>query len=179
MKQLPLAALFTSVLLSAAVQAQQKKMEAPRPAPEMKQLEYFVGNWHSEAEMKPGPWGPGGKMSGEDKCSWMEGGFFVVCHSEGSGAMGKMHGIGVMGYDAARKAYTWNGFNSMGENERADGSVSGTTWTYTSDTMMGGQPGKGRYTIVAMSPKSYEFKAESSADGKTWTMMMEGKVTKK
>jgi hypothetical protein len=180
MKRLQLAVLLTSGLLaSAAVQAQEKKMEAPKPAPEAKRLDYFVGNWHSEGQMKPGPWGPGGKMSGEDKCSWMEEGFFVVCHSEGSGPMGTMHGIGVMGYDAAKKTYTWNGFNSMGENEHASGTVDGKTWTYTNDSTMGGKPMKGRYTIVEQSPKSYDFRFESSEDGKTWATLMEGKVTRK
>lgn len=181
MRLLKLAVLVASGLLTAAAaaQAQEKKMEAPKPAPEVKRLEFFVGNWISEGEMKPGPWGPGGKMTGTSHCSWMPGGFFVVCNEDGSGAMGKMHGLGVLGYDAAAKSYTWNGFNSMGENEHAAGSVDGKTWTYTNESVMNGKPIKGRYTIVETSPASYDFKMETSEDGKTWGGMMEGKVTKK
>ncbi|HTO88330.1 MAG TPA: DUF1579 family protein [Thermoanaerobaculia bacterium] len=186
MRYLKLAILVTSGLLTAAAaaQAQEKKteapkMEAPKPTPEVKKLDYFAGDWHSEADMKPGPWGAGGKMTGESHCAWMGGGFFLVCHDQASGAMGKMQGLGVMGYDAVAKAYTWNGFNSAGENERATGSVDGKTWTYTNESMMNGKMIKGRYTMVEKSPTSYDFKMETSEDGKTWTQMMEGKVTRK
>jgi Protein of unknown function (DUF1579) len=180
MKHPKLAALVTSGLLTAAAAAQaQEKMEAPKPSPEVKKLAFFVGNWHSEGEMKPGPWGPGGKMSGDSRCTWMSGDFFVVCHEEAAGSMGKVNGLGVMGYDADGKAYTWNGFNSMGENDRAMGTYDGKTWTYNNESMMNGKPMKGRYVIVETSPTSYDFKMESSEDGKTWTALMEGKVTKK
>ena len=181
MRNWKLAILVASGWLAAvaAAQAQEKKMELPKPGPEHKKLDYFVGNWHSEGEMKDGPWGPGGKMSGEAKCSWMPGEFFVVCHDEGVGPMGKMHGLGVMGYDAAAKAYTWNGFNSVGENEHASGTVEGKTWTYTNESMMGGKPMKGRYTMVEKSPTSYTFKFEGSGDEEAWSTLMEGTVTKK
>src|SRR4029079_1391256 len=86
----------------------------------------------------PGPWGAGGKVTGESRCSWMQGGYFVVCHETASGAMGKIEGLGVMGYDTNAKQYTWNGFNSMGENERAVGKRDGKTWTYEADNMKGG-----------------------------------------
>jgi hypothetical protein len=33
--------------------------------------------------------------------------------------------------------------------------------------------------MVETSPTSYDFKMETSEDGKTWSPMMEGKVTKK
>ncbi len=180
MKHFKLAILVTAALLTAAAaaQAQEKKMEAPKPAPEVQKLGFFVGNWTSEGDMKPSPWGPGGKMTGMSHCSWMQGGFFVVCHEEGSGPMGKMNGLGVMGYDAAAKGYTWNGFNSMGENEHAVGSVDGKTWTYTNESMMNGKLMKGRYTMVETSASGYDFKLETSEDGKTWNSMMEGKVAK-
>ena len=96
-------------------------MEMPKPGMEHQKMSYFLGKWHSTGTLKPGPWGPGGAMSGDDTCSLMPGGFFVVCNSEGSGPLGKMNGLGVMGYDAEKKVYTWNGFNNMGENEKAAG----------------------------------------------------------
>jgi hypothetical protein len=180
MKHRKLTVLLSSCFLAAGVAtAQEKKMEAPKPGPEHKKLEYFVGDWQSEGEMKAGPWGAGGKMTGSEHCSWMPGGFFVLCHEEGTSPMGNVKGIAVSGYDPVAKAYTWNGFNSMGENENAAGSFDGKTWTYTNESMMGGKMIKGRYTIAASSPTSYDFKLETSEDGKTWGVMMEGKVTKK
>ena len=164
---------------SAAAPAQEKKgMEMPKPGPEHQKMSYFLGKWHSTATLKPGPWGPGGPVNGDDECSLMQGGFFVVCKSEGSGPMGKMSGIGIMGYDAAKKSYTWNGFNSMGENESAQGTVAGKVWTYNGQNMMGGKALKTRYTMTEASPSSYDFKAESSEDGSNWTTIMEGHVTK-
>jgi len=38
-------------------------VQGPKPAPELKQVEYFVGTWFSEGDMKPSPMGPGGKMT--------------------------------------------------------------------------------------------------------------------
>ena len=114
-------------------------MEMPKPGMEHQKMSYFLGKWHSTGTLKPGPWGPGGAMSGDDTCSLMPGGFFVVCNSEGSGPLGKMNGLGVMGYDAEKKVYTWNGFNNMGENEQAQGTVSGKVWTYRGENSMGGK----------------------------------------
>jgi hypothetical protein len=189
MKHLKLALTASCLLIVAfAAQAQEKKMEAkadakkmemPKPAPEVKNLGYFVGDWTSEGNLKPGPWGAGGKMTGASHCAWMPGNYFVVCNETDSGAMGNMHGLGVLGYDPATKMYTYNGFNSMGENEHAAGTRDGNTWTYTNESMMGGKMMKGRYTMTETSPTGYEYKLETSEDGKTWTSMMEGKVTKK
>ena len=185
MRHMKIALLLTSGLLTATVAAQaqekkseERKMEMPKPAAEHKRLGFFVGNWKSEGEAKPGPWGPGGKMTGDSHCTWMSGGYFVVCHENASGAMGKMQGLGVFGYDPNAKQYTWNGFNSMGENEHATGKLDGKVWTYENESAMGGKTMKGRYTITETSPTSYDFKFEMSEDGKTWNGMMEGKVTK-
>ena len=186
MKHMKVAILLATGLLTAAAAAEaqekkseEKKMEMPKPGPEHKKLGYFVGDWRSETDVKPGPWGPGGKMTGDSHCTWMDGGYFVVCRENATGSMGKIQGLGIMGWDASSKQYTWNGFNSMGENERATGTLEGKTWTYVNESMMGGKTVKGRYTMTEMSPTSYGFKFEMSEDGKTWSSMMDGKVTKK
>lgn len=164
---------------AASAAAQEKKgMDMPKPGPEQQKMTYFLGKWHSTATLKPGPWGPGGPVNGDDECTLMQGGFFVVCKSEGSGPLGKMSGLGVMGYDANKKAYTWNGFNSMGESESAQGNVNGKVWSYSGQTMMAGKTVKTRYTMTEASASSYDFKAESSEDGSNWTTIMEGHVTK-
>ena len=33
----------------------------PAPAPELKKLDYFVGSWTTDFDLKPGPGGPGAK----------------------------------------------------------------------------------------------------------------------
>jgi hypothetical protein len=47
--------------------------QPPKPGPEHKPLGYFVGKWESEGEMKPGLFGPGGKMTSSETCEWFAG----------------------------------------------------------------------------------------------------------
>lgn len=84
-----------------------------------------------------------------------------------------------MGYDPDKKVFTYNEYNSMGQINHSEGTVSGDTWSWTSDENMGGQTLKGRYTMKVLSPTSYTFKYEMSQDGTTWTTAMDGKSTKK
>jgi hypothetical protein len=165
------------VLTGAALAQQESKM--PMPGPEHKRLAYFVGTWTSEGEMKPGPYGPGGKFTSTDKNEWFPGDFFVVMHSSSSGSMGQMHELAVMGYNAEDKQYTYDGYSSMGEHEVFTGTLAGDTWTWLGESKMGGKMIKGRYSIKELSPTSFDFKYEYSLDGTTWTNAMEGKATKK
>jgi hypothetical protein len=150
----------------------------PKPGPEHKALAYFVGNWTGEGEMKPGPLGPGGKITSTDSCQSFEGGFQVVCRGKGTGPMGPMTSLGVMAYSAADKGYTYYGIDNMGTSELSTGQKSGSSWTFGATTNFGGQTFKSRYTVVEVSPTSYTFKWETSADGTKWATLMEGKSTK-
>lgn len=166
---------FIFILVAAGmVNAQQ----APQPAPETKNLEYFVGTWTMNADLKPGPMGPGGKITSTEKWEWMEGNFFIVGHLKMSGAMGNAVGLAVMGYSADEKKFTYNDFDSMGQLEDATGTFDGTTWSWTSNENVGGQVMKGRYTAKEDSPTKYSFKYEMSQDGTNWTTVMEGSSTK-
>lgn len=153
--------------------------EAPKPGPETKKLEVFAGKWKGESEMKPGPWGPGGKMTSESECTWFEGGFEIVCRETGKGAMGNTKSEAVLGWNGEEKVYKYMGFDSMGMMGSATGTVSGNTWSWSGEDKMGGKMIKSRYTIVVASPTSQSFKWETSEDGKTWSTAAEGKSTKK
>lgn len=163
--------LFAAVI---SVQAQ-----TPTPGPELKKLNFLVGTWTSDGEVKPGPMGPGGKMSITEHIEWMEGGFFLVSRSDfKGGAMGNGSGTSYFGYDTNDKVYTYDEFNSMGEAEHSKGTIDGDTWTWNSDEKMGGMTMKGRFTMKVLSPTSYSFKFDMSPDGTTWTTVMDGKATK-
>ena len=150
----------------------------PKPGPETKKLEVFAGKWKGEAEMKPGPWGPGGKMTSEQDCTWFDGGFQLVCRESGSGAMGNMKSEAVLGWGMEDKEYKYQGISSDGMIGAANGTVNGNTWTWQSTDKMGGKVVHTRYTIVVTTPTSQTFKMETSPDGKTWTTAAEGKSTK-
>jgi hypothetical protein len=163
------------LVLAAVALAQ---MEMPKPGPEHKKLDIFAGSWTLDGDMKPGPMGPGGKMTETEKCEWMDGGFFLVCHSDFKGTMGNGSGASYMGYSNDDKAYTYREFNSWGEFTDAKGSVDGDTWIWTSDEKMGGMTMKGRFTVKITSPTTYDFSFEMSQDGTKWTTVMDGKATK-
>ncbi len=166
--------LLLGIPLSARVQ-----METPKPAPELKKLDYFAGTWTTEGEIKPGPMGSGGKFTGTNHVQWMDGGFFLVTHSEFNGAMGKGAETSYMGYDSDDKMYTYDSFNTLGEADHAKGNVDGDTWTWQSVTRMGAQTMKGRLSIKMLSATAYNFRFDTSSDGATWTTVLEGKTTKK
>jgi hypothetical protein len=134
--------------------------------------------WISDGDMKPSPMGPGGKMSSDDQVHWMDGKFFLVMHSKFKGAMGDGMALAIMGYDPEKKVYTYNEYNSMGQINHSEGTITGDTWNWTSDENMGGQTFKGRYTMKVVSPTVYTFTYEMSQDGTNWTKVMEGKSMK-
>ena len=123
------------LVLAAAALAQ---MEMPKPGPEHKKLDMFAGAWMLEGDMKPGPMGPGGKMTEYERCEWMDGGFFLICHTDFKSGMGNGSGMSIMGYSNDDKSYTYREFNSWGEFDDSKGSLNGDTWTWTSDEKMGG-----------------------------------------
>jgi len=152
----------------------------PKPAPELKKLDALVGSWVIDGDVKPSDMGPGGKITENETCEWMEGSFFVVCHVDFQSAhSGKGTGLSVIGYSTGEKAYTYREFNSWGEFEDSRGSIDGDTWTWTSDEKMGDKMAKGRFTMKFASPTSYTFMYEMSPDGAKWTDVVDGKATKK
>jgi Protein of unknown function (DUF1579) len=173
MKSLPIAALL--VALTATALAQQM----PAPGPEHKKLDIFAGTWTLTGDMKPGAMGPGGTMTENEKCEWMQGNFFLACHSDYKSSMGDGAGMSFLGYSTDNKAYTYREFNSWGEFDDSRGSVDGDTWTWTSDEKMGDKTMKGRFTMKFTSLTTYNFSFEMSDDGAKWTTVMDGKATKK
>jgi hypothetical protein len=153
--------------------------EPPKAGPEQKKLDVFAGSWLLEGNMKAGMMGPGGPMTEYEKCEWMEGEFYLVCHANYKSSMGNGVGLAVMGYSNDDKAYTYREFNSWGEFDDSRGKLDGDTWTWTSDEKMGGATMKGRFTIKMLSATAYNFTFEMSQDGSTWTNVMDGKGTKK
>ncbi len=151
---------------------------APQPSPEHKKLAAFVGTWKDEAEMKPGPFGPGGKASITETCEWFTGGFSLVCHSETTGFMGESKTLTVLNYDPEEKVYTYYELNSVGWSDLAKGTLEGDTWTFNGESKMGGKLIKTRSTIKIPSPDSAVMKSEVSVDGGPFTLLMELKGTR-
>jgi uncharacterized protein DUF1579 len=172
--------LFAAFTVVSAAGLQFAAAQAPKPSPEHARLGYFVGKWTSEGEMKPGPMGPGGKMRSSDSCEWFEGQFSVICRSEGTTPMGPTKNIGILGYSTEEKVYTYYGVDNSNMTMASvpRGTVRGNTWTYSDESMMGGQKVKSRVTIKELSPTRYTFKIETQGSDGKWAPMMESTNTK-
>lgn len=172
----------TLLFTLASILAAQAEPQTPKPGPEHQRLHYFVGNWYTEAETKPGPMGPGGKFTITDH-NEMLGDFFVIFHRDERDATGPGKEIGIMGYNTEQKVYTYQHFSDQGERGAATATVSGDTWVLlwpaTDAAKEGGKRFKGRFTIKEVSPTSYTFINEISIDDGPWTKVQEGKATKK
>jgi hypothetical protein len=154
--------------------------EAQKPGPEHKRLGYFVGKWKAEGEVKPGPMGPGGKMTSSDDCEWFEGQFSVICRYEGNGPMGPNKGIGILGYNTEEKVYTYYAVDNTNMNMATvpKGTVRGDTWTYTDEATFGGKKVKSRVTLKELSPTAYTFKLEFQEPSGKWVPAVESRNTK-
>lgn len=152
------------VLVAPTVLQAQTAPPAPKPGPEQQKLAYFAGRWNGTGEMKPGPMGPGGRMTGTSNCDWFPGGFYLTCRSNGTSPSGPAHSLGIMGYSSERKRYTFYGIDNSGMGaEPWYGVLTGDTWNWEGEALMGGQTIKGRYVIKQVSPDKY-----------TWTWEMGG-----
>ena len=166
-------------LLAAPALRAQAPQAPPKPGPEVQKLAYFAGRWNETADMKPSPMGPGGKMTVASTCEWFSGGFYLVCRGDGTGPMGPTHGLSLLGYSTERKRYTYYGIDNEGMGgDMSYGDVTGNTWVWEGESLMGGKPVKGHYTIKQVSPDSYTWKWEMSFAGAPWTLMAEGTDTR-
>lgn len=168
------------VMLMAAALAAAEEPPVPQLTPEHEALAAWVGSWAGEGELKPGPFGPGGKVTWTEECSFFEGSHFhVVCRSDGSGPMGEMKGLGIIGYSTAKGAYTHYGVDSTGWSGYSEGTRDGDSWTFTGKEVMGDTTYHTRMDMVMDSPESISFSWAMSEDGSEWMVLMEGATTKK
>ena len=173
---LPLAAVL--VFFGVATLCAQDAGGPPKPGPEHAKLGFFVGKWTSEGDMKPGPYGPGGKFTFTENCEWLAGNFALLCHSEGQIMGMTVKGLSVMSYDPEEKKYIYFESNNMGENTYSKGTVDSDTWTWTSDNRMNGKTVHSQFTLKRLSDDSASYKYEMGAGSDPLALVMEGKQTR-
>lgn len=170
--------MLTAALALGALAVPAIAQESPKPGPEQARIGYYEGTWQYEGEAKESPMGPAGKVSMTETCQWFDGGFHLICRSEGTNPMGSVTAQGIMGYDPAEQNYTYYGFNSRGEAFMVRGSVAGDVWTWTGEMSLEGTPLRFRAITTHESPTAYSFKLEMSAGGGEWMVLEEGRATK-
>jgi hypothetical protein len=137
-----------------------------------------VGTWNDEAEVKPTPFGPGGKMNISETCDWFTGGFSVVCNAKATGLQDGLKTLVVLTYDGEEKVYRLYEFNSVGRSNAAKGTVDGDTWMFNGESKVNGKLIRTRSTLRVTSPDSATMKSEMSVEGGPWTLVMELKGTR-
>lgn len=160
---------FTLLLLAQAPPA------PPKPGPEHKRLEYFLGKWTVESEIKANEYVPGGKTVSTETATLGPGGFYVESRAEGGQLPTR---LAIMGYDSHAKVYTSYYASSVGLVGTATGSVNGNTWTWMVEDKFAGNAVKGRTTVTTLSPTQYTFKYEMADVKGGYTTILEGKATK-
>jgi hypothetical protein len=152
---------------------------APKPDPEFKKLDVFLGKWTYEIEYKAVLWGPATKASGEQTSKRILGGFFFQNQFTEKGTTGEMQGIEIIGYDPANKNFFSNEYHSDGNMWSGAYIFNGNTLVYTGKFMIMGKPYMVKSSITpAADSMSIMEKGEISTDGKAWAPFFEAKLTK-
>jgi hypothetical protein len=151
-----------------------------KPEAEHQRLGYFVGKWTGSGQIRPGPMGPGGRFTSTDTCEWFDGGFAVVCRTEGQTPNALVKTLGIMSYSAEEEVYTYYGVDNtkMTMATVPRGTVEGDTWTYHDERPIDGQKVKMRITLKEQSPTVYTFLMEMQGPDGQWLPFVESRNTK-
>ena len=159
---------FTALSLAQAPPA------PPKPDPEHKKLEYFVGKWTVEIEIKANDYVPAGKTVGTATGTLGLGGFYVETRAESD----LWTTLGFMRYDSDAKVYTSYYANSIGLVGTGTGTVNGNTWTWMLEDKVFGKAAKGRTTITILSASQYTSKYEMLDAKGRYVTLTEGTASK-
>jgi hypothetical protein len=132
-----------------------------QPGPEHKKLDYLVGKWKVELEIKASGTTPASKASGTEECEWFAN-LHIVCRGEATGAAGLYKNMRTISYVPALKQYASYSVDSLGYAVLTMGAISGSNWTFNSD--IGGYKMR---SVMATKKDDYTATAEyAGADGK-------------
>jgi hypothetical protein len=158
-----------------ALSLAQAPPERPKPGPEHKKLEYFLGTWKTEGEIKANEFVPAGKMVTTETITLGPGGFYAVVDRP-EGQIPRTQGI--TAYDSHAKVYTSFYANSAGMVGAGTGTVNGNTWTWMVEDKVFGRSVKGRTTITVKSASQFTIKYEMADANGRYTTISEGTSTK-
>jgi hypothetical protein len=178
MKRIAIAA-FVIVLVSAVAVWTQAPASAPKPAPELKKLAVYVGQWKYDGEYKPGLMGPAGKATGDATCEMILRGFFLEWRWREQVTTVETRGFEVISYDPVSKTYPSSAFGDDGSSSLGAYVLDGNISCYSGKLAVGGKQYLSKVSeVFAADSMSFMQKAEISSDGNTWTPLFEAKFTK-
>ncbi len=158
-----------------ALSVAQAPPEGPKPGPEHKKLEYFLGTWKVDMEIKPNAYVPAGKTVITETATLGPGGFYVESRAVGGQFPAR---LAIMAYDSHAKVYTSYYASSFGLVGTGTGTVNGNTWTWMVEDKFAGYAVKGRTTVTMSSPAQYTMKYEMADEKGGYIAILEGTATK-
>src|SRR5439155_9416293 len=84
--------------------------------------------------------------------------------------------IDLFGWDADRKCYTYDTFNSLGQRASFTGTVAGDTWTWSAEKGTGEARLRIRMVQRFGGDATMTWKIETSTDGSHWTTAVTGRA---
>lgn len=151
----------------------------PRPNENHKRLEALAGKWRGKETIHPTPWDPnGGEAIGESDAAMAIDGFCLIMdYTQTRGGAVSYRGHGVFGWDDKVQKYSMYWFDSMAGAPfwpAAEGTWAGNSLVYVSKS----PTGWGRYSYHFESSTRFRFTIETSQDGQTWSLFLEGQFEK-
>jgi len=101
-----------------------------QPTAGHKRLEYLVGKWRTESDIRASAAAPASKASGTEACELIAN-LHVVCRAEITGAAGLYRAMRTISYVPALKQYASHSVDSLGYVVLAFGQIQGDTWTFS------------------------------------------------
>jgi len=157
----------------------------PKPGPETKALQPFIGMLKLKGTMTAGAMGPDSPAvdtKGTHSCKWTMGGLWVDCDVKDGPAVGKAPawmGHVHVGWDYMVKMYRAVLVDNMGGAMMMEGKMDGAKLVMESvgTYQMMGKPMKSRMTFDLTDPKAIKIAEERQMDGK-WVVVHESTASK-
>ena len=159
---------------STALSLAQAPPKGPKPGPEHKRLEYFVGKWTVESEIKANEYVPAGKGVTTQTYTSDPEGFYLESRWEGQ----IPRTVGIIAYDTDAKVYREFYASSAGLVGGGTGTVDGDTWTWMLEDKWFGKAFKGRTTVTVKSASQFTVTYEYLDPNGSYVTVTEGTATK-
>ena len=121
-----------SLMILMFVVAAHGQSSAPKPAPELKQADVWVGDWVFSGTGKDSPTGREYVSEWRPHCHWILGGFFLEFDSSWRGKGVELQFLEIAAYDPIKKVYSVSGFASDGSTWALTSTFDKDTWVDTS-----------------------------------------------
>jgi Protein of unknown function (DUF1579) len=154
----------------------QTPQQPPKPGPEHKLLDVFIGKWITEGQTIASAGAPPVKILASDVYEWMPGGFFVLHTAYGRIDSMDVGGTEILSYDAASKKYRSHFFDGQGTVSVHELTLHDGVWTWT-----GGEWAAEKHRATAVfsdDGKTQTAHHERSDDGVNWVPSMDVKLVK-